>query len=372
MGVLSRFLFGSEPKVNVSNKSKLSPEQQQIMSQLGNFFESQFSGIQDGSVTAPQFGGDLATQLDPSQTASLQGLTDIANQIATGQSGFDDSEAALQNAGSGPSAMDLFSGGDFSQFTGEASDSLGSAGSFSKQIFNDSGADFNDFFNIGIRDPLLESFQDTILPGISRSQGPTGFFSGDRIRQDELAQKNLLGHLTRSRSELAFNADQARLDRRATAAQSLDTFADAGLGRDFASMQEALDRAFGADSAQEETGRALAISDADRSASTDLTRALGLADIETARTGALSGIVNAGEVGRRAEAENVLLEYSDFLRTSGFEDAQIQTLIQFLGIGANENIVKNIPGTVGYYPALAASFASGLGGSLGSAAGGGD
>ena len=90
-----------------------------------------------------------------------------------------------------------------------------------REVFDDPAVNFDDFFQTNVQDPLLESFQEDVLPGISRSQGPTGFFSGDRLRQDEQAREDLLGQLVRSRSDLAFRTDQAQRDRQLAAASGI-------------------------------------------------------------------------------------------------------------------------------------------------------
>ena len=374
------FFVGTSPKFSVHPKSTLSPEQQKLLGPLSDVFGGRLTGIQEGTLQAPEFGGDLATQLDPSQVASLEGLTALASQIsgaespfAQAQEGLTGAQTALQEATQTPTAAGTFQGGDFSPFTGEFAGGEGDAGEFLRKIFDQPATDFDEFFRTNVQDPLLSQFQEDILPGISRSQGPSGFFSGDRRALDQRAQDELLQQLTRSRSDLAFRTEESRRGRQAVAAQGIDTLTGEAAGREFTGGQGALDRLLTGIREQETTGRALAISDADRASQAALTSALGQAevagrraDIAGAEGTTLGGIVSSGEIARRADAENTLLEYQDFLRTSGFEDDQIRLLMDFLGLRTTENIVKNQPGTSGFLSDIAVALAGG-----GSGGGGG-
>lgn len=80
--------------------------------------------------------------------------------------------------------------------------------------------DINQFFQDTVQDPLLQNFQEDILPGISR-QYASNFFSSDRQNADARAQEELLRQLTQARSGFSFNARENDLNRNIQAAQSI-------------------------------------------------------------------------------------------------------------------------------------------------------
>ncbi len=74
------------------------------------------------------------------------------------------------------------------------------------------GPAFDEFFKTSVQDPLLEDFEETILPRISRRFAPSGFHGSERQQADRFAKEDLLKSLTRSRSELAFGSRESELN----------------------------------------------------------------------------------------------------------------------------------------------------------------
>ena len=164
----------------------------------------------------------------------------------------------------------------------------------------------NEFFNTSIRDPALESFRETVLPQIGRSFGGSNFFGSERQTADAQARDDLLKHLTRSRSDVTFRADQANRDR---ALQALGLSTDRG----------------------------------------------------TAQTQELLGIAGAGAEATGLEERNVSREFQQFLAEAGLEDDQVKQLLAALSIPQLENVVVGQEGARGggeFLGALISLFAS--------------
>ncbi|KKK59222.1 hypothetical protein LCGC14_3036540, partial [marine sediment metagenome] len=91
-------------------------------------------------------------------------------------------------------------GGSVAQQSGALSD-----------IFNRAprGEDFETFFREGIADPLLQLFNEEIIPGIGRRFSGGNFFGSERLGAEGEARGDLLSELTRSRSQLAFEDRRA-------------------------------------------------------------------------------------------------------------------------------------------------------------------
>ena len=87
----------------------------------------------------------------------------------------------------------------------------GGAGGTSPSLSTLEDANYEQYYNDVIRDPLLEQFSEEILPQISRQFAGNNFLSSERERSDATAQRGLTTALTRGRSEssLAFR-EQAR------------------------------------------------------------------------------------------------------------------------------------------------------------------
>jgi hypothetical protein len=82
-------------------------------------------------------------------------------------------------------------------------------------IMNQGPQDIDNFFTETVQNPLLERFQEDILPGISRKFAPSGFYSSQRLQADQRAQEELIDSLTRSRADIGFRARESDLNRSA-------------------------------------------------------------------------------------------------------------------------------------------------------------
>lgn len=164
MGILSGLIdsiFGSDDETRPTETltlGTLSPEQQRIVTILEQLLTRST--------------GEQAQPLD-AETMSLQGLEDLANQVA--------------GAGAGAS-----------------SDPTIQAGSSAIQgILSRGPTDFEDFFRTNVQDPALRDFERDIIPNIRERFAPQ-FFGGERIEAEGRATEDLLRLLTQARSGLAF------------------------------------------------------------------------------------------------------------------------------------------------------------------------
>lgn len=80
-------------------------------------------------------------------------------------------------------------------------------------ILNRGPSDIDNYFTQTVEKPLLESFREDVLPGISRKFAPSGFYSSQRIESEDRAREDLLDALTRSRADVAFQARENDLGR---------------------------------------------------------------------------------------------------------------------------------------------------------------
>lgn len=143
----------------------------------------------------------------------------------------------------------------------------------------------NEFFDVNIRNPALESFREDVLPSIGRDFGGADFFGSERKSTDQRAQEELIDSLIRSRSEINFRSAEASKNR---AIQAL------GIS----------------------SGR------------------------ETARTQEKLGIFGAGMEESALAERNISRQFEQFLAEAGLEDAQIKQLLQSLALPQIENIVS--------------------------------
>jgi hypothetical protein len=77
----------------------------------------------------------------------------------------------------------------------------------------------DEYFSQTVMQPMMEMFQEDIMPGISRKYAPSGFYGSQRLNADQRAQEELLQALTQSRTQMAFNARESDLTRQLQAAQ---------------------------------------------------------------------------------------------------------------------------------------------------------
>lgn len=160
------FLFGEEPSTEVQQSSRLNPAQEDLL----NFL-------------IPDIKNRLNTPANVPRTAelSLKGLENLA-------SGFSDVSSTV---------------------TGD----LTEAKSVLSNIFQSGPQDFNEFFDTNVKEPLLEDFEEDIIPMLQRSfVGSGNFYGGERLKSERIATEDLLGELTASRAQLAldYNSENTR------------------------------------------------------------------------------------------------------------------------------------------------------------------
>jgi len=159
-------------------------------------------------------------------------------------------------------------------------------------------SDFDEYFTQTIQDPLLETFNEDVLPTLSRTFGPTDFFGSDRFGANVDATENLTDALTRERARTGFETRESALDR---------------------SLQAA-----------------------------DISRLLPGGEVN-----ALQGTQTLSQIPRGLEQAGLDVEFEEFLRTQVAEkDKRIQQILATLGLGAKENIVD----VRGSSPGLLQSF----------------
>lgn len=93
-----------------------------------------------------------------------------------------------------------------SDLTGMGKEGLG-------KVLSQGPQDIDEYFTKTVQEPLLELFQEDILPEISRRYAPSGFYSSQRLEADQRAQEELLDSLTRSRASISFGARENDLNR---------------------------------------------------------------------------------------------------------------------------------------------------------------
>ena len=251
MGFLSGILGGGGSSSEVFNLapridtvSTLNPTQQTLLDEvLGPFLTSPGLGGFTPEAFQPS-GGRLAPDLSSLERTSLAGL----EALALGEG------AAGENVTNAQDALN--------------------------RIFTQGPTDFSDFFNTNVRDPLLEDFNENIIPGIGR-RFARNFFSDDRRRVEGEAVGDLTDALTRSRSELAFSTRESDANR---ILQALGLTNQVALGPDIATLA-------------------------------------------------------AGAVPRGVEGDLIGAERDEFIRQQDERDQRIAQILAALGIPAIENIV---------------------------------
>ena len=172
-GSPGKVLLGTPPSIDERTLSLLSPEQQQLL----KFITPYLTG---------SFGQD--SQLNQTEGTSLAALEELALSGVRGE---------------GPT---------------------GAAGGALTDILSRGPTDINDFFNTSVRDPMLEEFEQTILPDIGKRFAGE-FFSGERQQAERSARDDLLSSLFRERARVA-------LEGRRQDDQSTLQAADAATNRD--------------------------------------------------------------------------------------------------------------------------------------------
>lgn len=271
------FLLGTEsevvsPQAQVQQVSKFTPEQNDLLKQLIEQLGSGSNATGVGGFTPIEFqpsSGELSPGLSGVQETSLEALEQRALLAATG-------------------------GDANTQATNKALQSL----------LSGDATDFNDVFTQTVQNPLLETFQEDILPGIS-SQFAGNFFSSDRTGIQERALENLGDTLAQERSRLSFQTQESALDRQL--------------------------------------------------------QALGLAPgIQQGQLGELTTLLSAGNVPREVEQQLTEAERTEFNRQQEQQSLRINQILAALGLDATENIATApvvLPGSTGFLTSVASSLA---------------
>lgn len=431
MGLFSSIkgtLFGEKPKAEISPRTTLTPEQQTVLSQnllpflTGTPFEevrgAEFPGQEGFQFTAPVSGAET-TSLAALEQLALAGVQPGAGESFLTQllsGGGAEQLQGFGEAGGGPSSEFLQSlfqqapTGPLTEFLGpeegarpgtefltslftEGADAFQVSGAGPlAQFFTPDAEGFDEFFELAIQQPLLEAFEEDIVPAITRRGAGTGNLFGSATRGNiERAQEELLGQLAQQRAGLGFQAREAGLSRALEAAGLAEQLQfggfEAARGREVgaagqvtgfeqAAGQSALDRALAA-AGQIETGELQAavtgvgaeeagaqreLTAAQVSSQQQLEAALGAEGLDLDRAGlqlqTIAQNIQAQGLPREVQNQEIAAQYADFLRQEGLQDLRINQLLAAIGLPTLENIATVTPGTTG----LVQSFLGGIGG----------
>jgi len=138
-----------------------------------------------------------APQLSEFELLSLSGLEDVARGLVSGK-------------------------GDISKTLEQALSSV-------QGLLDRGPTDINDFFTNTIADPLINLFDERILPGIRTRFAPQ-IFGGEARRAEEFAIEDLFKTLTAARSNVAFQAREADTDTLLNAVQLIPGLASVPVG----------------------------------------------------------------------------------------------------------------------------------------------
>lgn len=159
-------VFGIAPFSTDRDLSLLTPEQQELMTKLREFLGQPIEGTLSGT-----------------EAGSLAALEEQA----------------------------------LSRVSGEGA--AGAAGTFLEDVLQRGPTDIDSFFDTNIRDPLLEDFNEIILPNIGKRFAGQ-FFSGERQEAERRGLEDLLGTLGSERSRVALEGRRADTDAGLTAAST--------------------------------------------------------------------------------------------------------------------------------------------------------
>jgi len=165
------------------------------------------------------------------------------------------------------------------------------------ELLQDRGQDIDQLFEETVKKPLLEDFQEDILPMISREYAPRGFYSGERLRAEEKALEDLLDSLVSARTGMAYQAEKDALNRALEAVSSVG-------------------------------------------------------DV----TSSLSSAASLGSLPRALEESRLGSEYSEWLRQQRGEQQDIANLLAAIGLPATENLATVIPGETGLLDTLLPAY----------------
>lgn len=243
-GGASDFIFGEEPKVRTGQQSTWTPWQQDIGKRLGR-------ELQGGPDTS-RYSGRLP---------GTSGMSDLQQLSLTG----------LEKALGGDSV-------------------LKEQEEFISNMLNPERRQqqMQEYFQETVQDPMMESFQEEVIPHIRRQYAPSGYWSGHRVKQEDEAMEDLVDSLTRERTRMAYEARESDLNRGMQAA---------GMG-------------------------------------------------SPAMRGMETGL-RLGEIPRAVETEGQQAEYNEWRRRRQEEDKWLQQMMSSLGLSGVENYAIGDPGDTG-------------------------
>lgn len=341
-------IFGSSPRASTETRSTLSPEQQELLTQLSGIFSSatptrEFSPY-TGNFTAglSDLEGLSLSALEQRtmqgadqsiQSQTLDSATQLLSQIF-GSGGADTAGQFARRTG------DILAGGGAGPGTDAAMETL-------MQLLGGQGQDISDVFQKSIVAPLTKTFQEEIIPGISRRAAGTGnLFSSDRAKTEDRALGELSDALASAGADLTFRSEESARNR---ALQAAGLISDVEGG--------ATDRLLRAAGMEGELANADVGS---------LLESLGLsADLATTGAGIesqdiadLISIMDAGSVTRDIEQRELDAQYQEFLRQQGFDDQTIRLMLALLGTPTVENISTVTQGSSGILEPIASGLGS--------------
>lgn len=173
-------------------------------------------------------------------------------------------------------------------------------------VLNASPTDFTDYFNKSVKDPLLQVFNEEILPGVSKRFAASDPYGTDAVKGVTKATSNLTGQLASGLASTALSADESAKNRGIQAAQLLGMLP----GQEATSLQ---------------------------------------------------GLQELAQVPRGVEQAGLTAKYGEFNRQQDQKQQLLDTVLKALGLNTNETITKNTPAQ----PGLVQGFLSSDSGSAG-------
>ncbi|MCI0418695.1 MAG: hypothetical protein L0312_05650 [Acidobacteria bacterium] len=177
MPSIGSFLFGKDPKAQISTLGLQTPEQEALLKQL-------ISRLGQGEGVTP-FTGEQVAPLGELEGLSLEALEQKILQRVQGTGAEAEAQTALGRV--------LRTGG--------------------------APVDFEDYFQRSVRDPAVQEFRELILPELTRRYGSSGAFGSDRKLAEDRATEGLTRSLAGARSELAFRTQSDAANRLVQALQ---------------------------------------------------------------------------------------------------------------------------------------------------------
>lgn len=430
---LGDILFGESPSQEIKTKKTITPEQQrlfsdtftpalqQILSAKTREAPKGSSNIGTTDVTAAPSAPALALLLQnglPSapttsgEDVSLAGLEERARKISSGEAFSENIDnltrlSSLFQQGTGDQALSEALSSDPAALIAQIAPVLqqfGSTPQMSEEmqaalstLLSGEAQGIDEYFRKSVQAPLLEQFQEDILPAISR-RFSGNFYGSERRRADQRAQEDVLDTLAQERSSLAYRTKTDALNRIASAlgigqqdlsrqeqargtdiSALLSAFSTAGglstakgqlaqsaLQGERATSLDAISQRTGLDTQQVQQLATIAqisglpLDRAAQLAGIDLNRALANANISTQDF--QNELQAAGfEVGQEQtqfgqELNLANLSLQEFAAGGTEEDRKLRELallLQAIGLPMQENIVFNNPGTTGLLAAAA-------------------